>query len=167
MLNEQECKKLCKLIDWQKLSQEACDHAAQNERLPVHLVLRVLFLEQVRMKNGLMSSGVGSGAMSPRDTYASLRRENRELKLEISRMRARLSEVEKEQVVMKQGMRDKSSRHGNTLLTSISKGIGRMGMLKQHKIKPTTTTTTTTTAASRRRRRRSTTASKGLSLALS
>lgn len=164
MLSEQECKKLCKLIDWQKLSQEACNHAAQNERLPVHLVVRVLYLEQVRMKNGLcglkMSSGMGSGSMSPRDTYASLRRENRELKLEISRMRVRLSEVEKEQVVMKQGMRDKSSRHGKTLLTSISKGIGRMGILKQHEIKQTTTTTTT----ARIRRRSSTTASKGLSL---
>lgn len=150
MLKEHECKKLCKLIDCQKLSQEACNHAAQNDRLPVHLVVRVLYFEQLRMKNALsgscgdgllsqkISSGVPSAAMSPRDTYASLRRENRELKLEISRMRVRLSDLEKEQVVMKQGMMDKS-RQGNTLLTSISKGIGRIGIfkgqdgIKQHK----------------------------------
>ncbi|XP_057804366.1 BTB/POZ domain-containing protein At3g08570 isoform X2 [Salvia miltiorrhiza] len=150
MLSEHECKKLCKLIDCQKLSQEACNHAAQNERLPVHLVVRVLYFEQLRMKNALSgscgdgllsqkmsSSGVASAAMSPRDTYASLRRENRELKLEISRMRVRLSDLEKEQVVMKQGMMDKSRQQGNTLLTSISKGIGRIAILKQHKIKPT------------------------------
>ncbi|GFP87395.1 putative BTB/POZ domain-containing protein at3g08660 [Phtheirospermum japonicum] len=144
MLNEHECKKLCKFVDCQKLSQEACNHAAQNDRLPVHLVVQVLYFEQLRLKNamsgswgdGLLSqkmssSGVVSAPMSPRDTYASLRRENRELKLEISRMRVRLSDLEKEQVVMKQGMMDKS-RQGKTLLTSISKGIGRIGMFKGH-----------------------------------
>ncbi|XP_047949043.1 BTB/POZ domain-containing protein At3g08570-like isoform X1 [Salvia hispanica] len=139
MLSEHECNKLCKLIDCQKLSQEGCNHAAQNERLPVHLVVRVLYFEQVRMKSALCGegqkmscSGVGSAAMSPRDTYASLRRENRELKLEISRMRVRLSDLEKEQVVMKEGMIDKC-RQGNSVLTSISRGIA---ILKQHKLKP-------------------------------
>lgn len=106
MLTEHECKKLCKFIDCQKLSQEACNHAAQNDRLPVQMTVRVLHCEQLRLKNALcgssgdgfmsqrISSGVPSAAMSPRDNYASLRRENRELKLEISRMRVRLSELE-------------------------------------------------------------------------
>lgn len=139
MLTEQECKKLCKFIDCQKLSQEACNHAAQNDRLPVQMTVRVLYFEQVRLKNALsgnsgdgfvsqrISSGVPSAAMSPRDNYASLRRENRELKLEISRMRVRLSELEKEQLFMKQGMMDKTG-NGKTFLTSLSKGIGKMGI---------------------------------------
>lgn len=150
MLNEQECKKLCKFIDCQKLSQEASNHAAQNDRLPVQMAVKVLYFEQLRLKNSLsgssgdgfmsqkISGGVPSAAMSPRDTYASLRRENRELKLEISRMRVRLSDLEKEQVFMKQGMMDKSAS-GKTFLTSLSRGIGRMAMFsgstggKQHK----------------------------------
>lgn len=74
-----------------------------------------------------LSSGNPSGAVSPRDNYASLRRENRELKLEISRVRVRLSELEKEQILMKQGMIEKSG-HGGTLLTSLSKGIGRISI---------------------------------------
>lgn len=139
MLTEQECKKLCKFIDCQKLSQEACNHAAQNDRLPVQMTVRVLYFEQVRLKNALsgnsgdgfvsqrISSGVPSAVMSPRDNYASLRRENRELKLEISRMRVRLSELEKEQLFMKQGMMDKTG-NGKTFLTSLSKGIGKMGI---------------------------------------
>ncbi|PQQ09287.1 BTB/POZ domain-containing protein [Prunus yedoensis var. nudiflora] len=139
MLTEQECKKLCKFIDCQKLSQEACNHAAQNDRLPVQMTVRVLYFEQLRLKNALsgssgdgllsqrISSGVPSAAMSPRDNYASLRRENRELKLEISRMRVRLSELEKEQLFMKQGMIDKTG-NGKTFLTSLSKGIGRIGI---------------------------------------
>jgi hypothetical protein len=139
MLTEKECKKLCKFIDCQKLSQEACNHAAQNDRLPVQMAVRVLYSEQLRLKNALsgssgdgfssqrISSGIPSAAMSPRDNYASLRRENRELKLEISRMRVRLSELEKEQMFMKQGMIDKTG-NGKTFLTSLSKGIGRIGI---------------------------------------
>ncbi|KAG4209763.1 hypothetical protein ERO13_A02G002000v2 [Gossypium hirsutum] len=139
MLSDHECKKLCKFIDCQKLSQEATNHAAQNERLPVQMAIKVLYFEQLRLKNALcgssgdgflsqkISSGVPSAAMSPRDNYASLRRENRELKLEISRMRVRLSELEKEQVVMKRGMMEKSG-NGKTFFTSLSKGIGRIGI---------------------------------------
>ncbi|OVA13683.1 BTB/POZ-like [Macleaya cordata] len=139
MLTENESKKLCKYIDCQKLSQEACNHVAQNDRLPVQMAVRVLYFEQLRLKNAFsgssgdgflsqrISSGVPSAAMSPRDNYASLRRENRDLKLEISRMRVRLSELEKEQVVMKQGMMEKPG-HGKTFLTSLSKGIGRIGI---------------------------------------
>ncbi|PON95104.1 Voltage dependent potassium channel [Trema orientale] len=139
ILTELECKKLCKFIDCGKLSQEACNHAAQNDRLPVTMTVQVLYFEQLRLKNALigssgegllsqrMSSGVPSAAMSPRDNYASLRRENRELKLEISRMRVRLSELEKEQLFMKQGMMDKTG-NGKTFLTSISRGIGRIAI---------------------------------------
>ncbi|XP_058110747.1 BTB/POZ domain-containing protein At3g08570 isoform X1 [Magnolia sinica] len=137
-MTELECKKLCKLIDCQKLSQEASSHAAQNERLPVQMAIRILYFEQLRLKNALggssgdgflsqrMSSGVPSAAMSPRDNYASLRRENRELKLEISRMRVRLSELEKEQVFMKQGMMGKPGE-GKTFLSSLSRGFGIFG----------------------------------------
>ncbi|XP_008803011.2 BTB/POZ domain-containing protein At3g08570 [Phoenix dactylifera] len=151
-LTESECKKLCKLIDCQKLSQEASNHAAQNDRLPVQMVIRVLYFEQLRLKSALSgnsgdgfsqrmisSSGVPSAAVSPRDNYASLRRENRELKLEISRMRVRLSELEKEQAFMKQGMRDsRSGEHGRAFFASLSRGIGRIAMFgpatgKQHK----------------------------------
>ncbi|KAK4582138.1 hypothetical protein RGQ29_025345 [Quercus rubra] len=150
MLTDNECKKLCKFIDCQKLSQEACNHAAQNDRLPVQMAVRVLYFEQLRLKDALsgssgdgflsqrISSGVPSAAMSPRDNYASLRRENRELKLEVSRMRVRLSELEKEQTFMKQGMIDKAG-NGKTFLTSLSKGIGRIGIFsgpaggKRHK----------------------------------
>ncbi|KAE9591934.1 putative SKP1/BTB/POZ domain, NPH3 domain-containing protein [Lupinus albus] len=138
-LREEEIKKVWKLIECQKLSEEACNHAAQNERVPLQMVVQVLYLEQVRLKNSLsgssgdivmsqrISSGVPSAAMSPRDNYASLRRENRELKLEISRMRMRLSELEREQMVMKQGMVDKGG-NGKTFFKNISKGIGRIAM---------------------------------------
>ncbi|KFK38267.1 hypothetical protein AALP_AA3G091600 [Arabis alpina] len=138
LLTEEESKKLCKYIDCKKLSQEASNHVAQNDRLPVQMVVRVLYSEQLRLKKAMsgdseegflfLSSGLQSRAVSPRDTYASLRRENRELKLEIARMRVRVSELEKEQMLMKQGMLEKSgnNNNGGTFLTSLSKGIGRI-----------------------------------------
>ncbi|KAH9621922.1 hypothetical protein KSS87_003090 [Heliosperma pusillum] len=139
MLTDDERKMLSKYIDCQKLSQEACTHAAQNDRLPVVMTVRVLYHEQIRLRNAMsvssgegpfsqkMSSGIPSAAMSPRDTYASLRRENRELKLEIARMRMRLNDLEKEQTCMKQEMLDNTG-NSRTFFTSLSKGIGKISI---------------------------------------
>ncbi|CAL5436892.1 unnamed protein product [Camellia sinensis] len=119
-MKDSERYRLCKTIDCQKLSQEACSHAAQNERLPVQMAVQVLYFEQIRLRNAMngghnqlffgsvngqfpqhSGSGAGSGCISPRDNYASVRRENRELKLEVARMRMRLTDLEKDPVSMK------------------------------------------------------------------
>ncbi|KAE8701392.1 BTB/POZ domain-containing protein [Hibiscus syriacus] len=97
---EVDKKKLCKLIDFQKLSQEAGAHAAQNERLPLQSTIQSAHHHQSRW----ISSGALSAVMSPGDNYASLRREKRELKLELSRIRMRLNDLEKEHVYMKRNM---------------------------------------------------------------
>ncbi|XP_020581027.1 BTB/POZ domain-containing protein At1g67900 isoform X2 [Phalaenopsis equestris] len=47
-LEKNERKKLCKILDCKKLSMEACMHAAQNEMLPLRVVVQVLFFEQAR-----------------------------------------------------------------------------------------------------------------------
>ncbi|KAF8673692.1 hypothetical protein HU200_048441 [Digitaria exilis] len=49
-LSEAERKKVCKAMDCQKLSREACAHAAQNDRLPVQTVVQVLYHEQRRLR---------------------------------------------------------------------------------------------------------------------
>ncbi|XP_007049780.2 PREDICTED: BTB/POZ domain-containing protein At5g48800 isoform X1 [Theobroma cacao] len=140
-LPDADRKKLCKLIDFQKLSQEAGAHAAQNERLPLQSIVQVLYFEQLRLRNALccsyadddhkpvhhqswrISSGALSAAMSPRDNYASLRRENRELKLELARLRMRLNDLEKEHVCMK---RDMAKSHSRKFMSSFSKKIGKL-----------------------------------------
>lgn len=45
-------------MDCQKLSIDACTHAAQNERLPLRVVVQVLFAEQVKISNALASSSL-------------------------------------------------------------------------------------------------------------
>ncbi|XP_009123215.1 BTB/POZ domain-containing protein NPY2 [Brassica rapa] len=53
-----EKKRMCKLMDCRKLSVEACMHAVQNDRLPLRVVVQVLFFEQVR-------ASASSGSSTP------------------------------------------------------------------------------------------------------
>lgn len=126
-----ERKKLCKLLDCQKLSQEACTHAAQNERLPVQLVVQVLYFEQLRMRCVMGGPRVvddeqpqrspssvdgaifykrapprrmsGGTVPSPRvDMTTNMRSDNRGLKLEVARLRLHVNDLEKENTKLKQ-----------------------------------------------------------------
>ncbi|KAM7459577.1 hypothetical protein LguiA_036571 [Lonicera macranthoides] len=54
-LTKAEKKKLCGLMDVKKLMMEASRHAAQNERLPLRVVVQVLFFEQVRAAAGVQA----------------------------------------------------------------------------------------------------------------
>lgn len=47
-LSKSERKRLCRMLDCRKLSMQACMHAAQNELLPLRVVVQVLFFEQAR-----------------------------------------------------------------------------------------------------------------------
>ncbi|KAF6162481.1 hypothetical protein GIB67_026319, partial [Kingdonia uniflora] len=47
-LTKAEKKKICSLMDVKKLTMEASMHAAQNEQLPLRVVVQVLFFEQVK-----------------------------------------------------------------------------------------------------------------------
>ncbi|KAK4488430.1 hypothetical protein RD792_004194 [Penstemon davidsonii] len=51
-LSKTEKKRICRLMDCKKLSPEACTHAVQNERLPLRVVVQVLFFEQARATSG-------------------------------------------------------------------------------------------------------------------
>ncbi|CAN8264396.1 unnamed protein product [Cochlearia groenlandica] len=55
-LSEHGRKRLCRVMDCQKLSMDACMHAAQNERLPLRVVVQVLFSEQVKISNALANN---------------------------------------------------------------------------------------------------------------
>ncbi|CAJ1977344.1 unnamed protein product [Sphenostylis stenocarpa] len=57
-ISKGEKKKICKLMDCRKLSVDACLHAVQNERLPLRVVVQVLYFEQLR-------TAASSGASTP------------------------------------------------------------------------------------------------------
>ncbi|KAI3665048.1 hypothetical protein L6452_43665 [Arctium lappa] len=49
-LSKHDRRRLCRAMDCQKLSIDACTHAAQNDRLPLRTVMQVLFAEQVKLR---------------------------------------------------------------------------------------------------------------------
>lgn len=113
-LTEGERKKVCSVMDCQKLSREACAHAAQNDRLPVQTVVQVLYHEQrrLRVQPSQPPSGAPSyvGGESPALSYrptpsfngrersapssevSRLQRENDELRMELLQMKMRLGD---------------------------------------------------------------------------
>ncbi|CAN6562860.1 hypothetical protein C1H46_040036 [Malus baccata] len=64
-ISKGERKRMCKLMDCRKLSVDACMHAVQNERLPLRVVVQVLFFEQIRAS--------ASGGNSTPDLQGSIR----------------------------------------------------------------------------------------------
>ncbi|KAK8513523.1 hypothetical protein V6N13_002261 [Hibiscus sabdariffa] len=54
-LTKAERKELCSLIEVKKLTMDASMHAAQNDRLPLRVVVQVLYFEQVRAASGVKS----------------------------------------------------------------------------------------------------------------
>ncbi|KAL5225093.1 hypothetical protein ABZP36_011732 [Zizania latifolia] len=116
-LPESEREQLCRLIDCQKLSLEACTHAAQNERLPLRVVVQVLFFEQLQLRTSVAGcllvsdnleassrtfrsgGGGGGGAVATSGeagSWATAVRENQVLRVGMDSMRLRLMELERE-----------------------------------------------------------------------
>jgi len=105
-LSDMERKKVCSIMDCQRLSREACAHAAQNDRLPVQTVVQVLYYEQQRLRDAMNGSetaespsihtklNVYSGDIQVSNELTSLRRENEDLKLEVVKLKTKLKEIE-------------------------------------------------------------------------
>ncbi|KAI3805014.1 hypothetical protein L1987_26996 [Smallanthus sonchifolius] len=58
-ISKSERKRICRLMDCKKLSADVCTHAVQNERLPMRVVVQVLFFEQAR------AAATSSGSSTP------------------------------------------------------------------------------------------------------
>ncbi|XP_058735222.1 BTB/POZ domain-containing protein SR1IP1-like [Vicia villosa] len=151
-LSDADRKKVCSMMDCQKLSREARAHAAQNNRLPAQNVAQVLYYEQQRLRDNMDGTGsVGSDSPSTpdkRNVYSSelypasnevskLRRENEDLKLEITKLKMKIKEIEK--CTVEYGVSagtpllnasspsaDKPPLHRKSFLNSVSRKLGRL-----------------------------------------
>ncbi|KAL1560500.1 BTB/POZ domain-containing protein-like protein [Salvia divinorum] len=98
-LTEPEREQLCRLMDCQKLSLEACTHAAQNERLPLRIIVQVLFFEQLQLRTSIAGCFLVSenldGSKQLRSGLVGAN-ENQVLKVGMDSMRLRVTELEKE-----------------------------------------------------------------------
>ncbi|XP_017230178.1 BTB/POZ domain-containing protein At1g30440 isoform X2 [Daucus carota subsp. sativus] len=127
---------ICRLIDCQKLSLEACTHAAQNERLPLRIIVQVLFFEQLQLRTSIASSflvsdnfdgsrQLTSGLLTSNEGgWNTAVRENQVLKVGMDSMRMRVSELEKECSNMRQEIAKLSMVKGTSTWENISKKLG-------------------------------------------
>ncbi|KAI3965711.1 hypothetical protein MKX01_010668 [Papaver californicum] len=131
-LADSDKEELCRLMDCQKLSLEACTHAAQNERLPLRVIVQVLFFEQLQLRTSiagcflvsdnlegsrqLRSGFAGSNEGGGGGGWSTAVRENQVLKVGMDNMRMRVSELEKECT----NMRQEIEKIGNVAKTSSS-----------------------------------------------
>ncbi|XP_028090924.1 BTB/POZ domain-containing protein At3g44820 [Camellia sinensis] len=129
-LQEKEKEQLCNIIDFQKLSIDACAHASQNERLPLRVILQVLFFEQLHLRTALAgclhvldadTAPTGptniptdmAGQIIQRDGWVSVVRENQVLKVDMENMRSRVGELEEEFSKIKQEMKRVTKSHSS------------------------------------------------------
>lgn len=129
-LSEKEKEELCNTIDYQKLSIDACAHASQNARLPLRVVLQVLFFEQMQLRTALAgclnvldteSAPAGpmtvpsemAGQIVQRDGWITVVRENQVLKGDMESMRSRVGELEEEFNKIKQEMKKVTKSHSS------------------------------------------------------
>ncbi|QCD91396.1 hypothetical protein DEO72_LG4g2361 [Vigna unguiculata] len=145
-VSDMERKKVCSVMDCQKLSREACAHAAQNDRLPVQTVVQVLYYEQQRLRDAMNGNGSGESSVDSKlNVYSSdlhpvsnelstLRRENEDLKLELVKLKMRLKEIETKTLksavnspaVSVSPSADKPPLPRRSFMSSVSKKLGRL-----------------------------------------
>lgn len=124
-LPDEEKEQLCNIIDYQKLSIDACAHASQNQHLPLRVVLQVLFFEQMQLRTALAGcvnvldnenpptgpmsivpsgSTAMAGQIVQRDGWVTIVRENHVMRVSMERLRSRVGELEQEFDKMRQEM---------------------------------------------------------------
>lgn len=123
-LDELEKEKTCSVMDPLKLSYEARLHASKNKRLPMQILLQTLYYDQLK----LTSAGLDNMSMVDNDVAilrgrikvdTSLAKENVALKLELDKMKAHVSQLEK-------GQSSSSSKKPNKFLSTISKKFEKL-----------------------------------------
>ncbi|XP_037493834.1 BTB/POZ domain-containing protein DOT3 isoform X2 [Jatropha curcas] len=97
-LSEHDRKRLCKIMNCEKLSLDACMHAAQNDRLPVRTVIQVLFSEQVKMRSAMRGKEptTTSNNSEQEVSQASTRTEIMTLKAELENVKTQMAELQQD-----------------------------------------------------------------------
>lgn len=137
-LSESEREMVCKIMSCQKLSLEACTHAAQNERLPLRVVVQVLFFEQLQLRNAIAGSflvadtvgqsgrhqhqALNAGAARQGESWDNSVGNSQAYKDDMGRILARVSQLEIECGSMRQEI--ENLHRAKKPLNSLSKAFG-------------------------------------------
>ncbi|KAL9241537.1 hypothetical protein vseg_015640 [Gypsophila vaccaria] len=97
-LQEHDRKRLCRIMNCQKLSFDACMHIAQNERLPLKTVIQVLFSEQEKMRIAMQDKEKEESIddCERKEDWSSAKTEIRTLKTELENVKEQMSELQRD-----------------------------------------------------------------------
>ncbi|KAI3824466.1 hypothetical protein L1987_05926 [Smallanthus sonchifolius] len=98
-LSEHDRRRLCRVVDCQKLSVDACSHAAQNDRLPLRTVIQLLFAEQVKLRATVSRKQEGGNSEVQEDDY-NCSEEIKMLKVELEKMRDLVEELQRDHITL-------------------------------------------------------------------
>ncbi|CAH9139132.1 unnamed protein product [Cuscuta epithymum] len=132
-ISEAERERICGVMDYQKLTLEACTHAAQNDRLPLRAIVQVLFFEQRQLRHAIARTllaaqmpqleigeegeddeeAASPPAQGASCTWRAAVRENEVLRLDMDSMRTRVQELERECSTMKRAFNKAVGRGGD------------------------------------------------------
>ncbi|KAK4797691.1 hypothetical protein SAY86_030017 [Trapa natans] len=154
-LTDSEREEACRVLDCRKMSQEACRHAAQNERLPLRVVVQVLFMEQLKLRetvtkeicNGeIDSTNYNNNNNNNRLTNESEEDEGHpscreeELRGEMVRMNNKVMELERKCGIMKKEIetsgnngKDAGKKHKLSMWVEIKRKFGCVSSVHDYK----------------------------------
>ncbi|KAJ8565715.1 hypothetical protein K7X08_008291 [Anisodus acutangulus] len=117
-LTDREREEVCRVLECNKISPEACEHAAQNEKLPVRVMVQILFSVQLKLKDTVTKRiqrgsdnrllKLEEGEEDERGTSSS---EEEMMKAEMERMGSKVLELEKECDMMRREIQRGSYQH--------------------------------------------------------
>ncbi|XP_038905476.1 BTB/POZ domain-containing protein DOT3 isoform X3 [Benincasa hispida] len=118
LLSEHDRRKLCKIMNCEKLSLDACVHAAQNDRLPLRTIvqinMQVLFSEQVKMRSAMQEKEKAPSSDSDQDgNHLSTDREIKNLKTELESVKAQMAELQSDYSELQQEYEKLSNKQKN------------------------------------------------------
>ncbi|XP_048335042.2 BTB/POZ domain-containing protein DOT3 isoform X3 [Ziziphus jujuba] len=115
-LPEHERRRLCKTMNCEKLSLDACTHAAQNDRLPLRTIVQVLFSEQVKMRAAMQEKEAApSGNNSEQEgNHSSTDMEIKTLKAELESVKMKMIELQNDYVELLQDYEKLSNKNKHT-----------------------------------------------------
>ncbi|KAM7472396.1 hypothetical protein LguiA_010579 [Lonicera macranthoides] len=99
-LTESEKEEICRVLDCNKMTPEAWEHAAQNHRLPLRVAVQVLFVAQLQLRDVIGKEGTTRGCLD--DGVRELEEEEEEEENnEMEKMSKKVMELERECLMMK------------------------------------------------------------------
>ncbi|XP_028787304.1 BTB/POZ domain-containing protein At5g17580-like [Neltuma alba] len=114
-LTEAEKEQVCQVLDCQKMSQEALQHAAQNSRLPLRMVVQILFVGQLHLRDQIASE------VQEKIEHQKAKEDHQEDE-EMQMMNMKVSELERESLLMKKEI-EKCHRNNSTTVKKESVSV--------------------------------------------